>query len=146
MLNPFWSHKRFCPSVKMFSCEVLKKKPKDDDQSAQGCSWQSFFTGVNTESGEKSRHQSVCEQSSGRSSRRGEGSSEASQRLRSAASAVRVGAGRKSAAAPHLLLPLLPLLLQLLLSLAQLLQLLLDGRPVALARNAQRLRDETRKT
>lgn len=25
MLNPFWSHKRFCPSVKMFSCEVLKK-------------------------------------------------------------------------------------------------------------------------
>lgn len=68
------------------------------------------------------------------------------QRLRSAASAVRVGAGRKSAAAPHLLLPLLPLLLQLLLSLAQLLQLLLNGRPVALARNAQRLRDETRKT
>lgn len=57
-------------------------------------------------------------------------------------SAVRVGAG-ESAAAPNLLLPLLPLLLQLLLSLAQLLQLLLDGGAVALARHPQRLRDET---
>lgn len=64
----------------------------------------------------------------------------------SAASAVRVGAGRESAAAPHLLLPLLPPLLQLLLSLAQLLQLLLDGRAVALARHAQCLRDETGNT